>query len=229
MQTIAFVEDDEIFRQNVSELLAAEGFSVAPFRTADEALLAIKSSLPDMALLDIKLGYDTQAGFDLCLELRKHSLTLPIVFFTSLGNDIDKISGMRMGADDYITKDTSMEYLVVRIKALLRRVAMLSANDNPDHKTMLRGDLTLDLDGLRASWKGVSLDLTLTHFWMLHALAEHPGHLKSHDQLMRAARIRVEANTIAAHVKNIRKQFLQLDTTFSCIKTERAMGYRWMT
>jgi len=229
MKTIAFVEDDEILRENFAELLRAEGFSVVTFDTADEALRGIGASMPDLALLDVGLGQDADAGFALCLELRKLSQVLPIIFFTSHDTDVDKISGLRLGADDYITKHASLEYLSVRIKALLRRIDVLSAGPSRPHNTMATGELSLDLDELHASWKGAPLALTLTQFWMLHTLAEHPGHVKTHDQLMRAARIRVEANTVAAHVKNIRQLFLQVDPGFACIHTERGVGYRWLT
>jgi two-component system OmpR family response regulator len=230
MKTIAFVEDDEILRENFAELLRTDGFSVVTFGTADEALRGIGASMPDLALLDIGLGQDADAGFALCLELRKRSQVLPIVFFTSHDSDFDKISGLRLGADDYITKDASLEYLSVRIKALLRRIAVLSAGPSRPGNTMATGDLSLDLDELHASWKGASIALmTLTQFWMLHSLAEHPGHVKTHDQLMRAARIRVEPNTVAAHMKSIRQRFLQIDPGFACIHTERGIGYRWVT
>jgi two-component system OmpR family response regulator len=229
MKTIAFVEDDEILRENFAELLRTDGFSVVTFGTADEALRGMGASMPDLALLDVGLGQDADAGFALCLELRKLSQVLPIVFFTSHDSDFDKISGLRLGADDYITKDASLEYLSVRIKALLRRIEILSAGPSRPRNTMATGDLSLDLDALHASWKGASLALTLTQFWMLHTLAEHPGHVKTHDQLMRAAHIRVEPNTVAAHVKSIRRLFLQIDPGFACIHTERGIGYRWVT
>jgi two-component system, OmpR family, response regulator len=229
MTTIAFVEDDEILRENFSELLRAEGFSVVPFSTTDEVLPSIKGSMPDLALLDIGLGQDADAGFGLCMELRRLSQTLPIIFFTSHASDVDKISGLRMGADDYVTKDASLDYLVVRIKALLRRIEVRCSGGARPRNVMRKGDLSLDLDELRASWKGIPLALTLTQFWMVHALAEHVGHVRTHDQLMRAASIRVEPNTVAAHVKNIRQLFLQADPGFSCIVTERGVGYRWVT
>lgn len=229
MKTIAFVEDDEILRENFAEMLRADGFAVVLFSAADEALRGIKRAVPDLVLLDIGLGRDADGGFALCLELRKLSEILPIIFFTSHDSDVDKISGLRLGADDYITKDVSLDYLLVRIEALLRRFEILSSGACVARSTMVRGDLSLDLDELRACWKGVPLPLTLTQFWMVHALAEHPGHVKTPDQLMRAASIRVEPNTVAAHVKNIRQLFLQVDPGFTCIHTERGIGYRWIT
>jgi len=229
MKTIAFVEDDEILRENFAELLRANGFSVVPFSTAEEALLGIKDSMPDLALLDIGLGRDADAGFALCLELRSLSQTLPIIFFTSHDSEVDRISGLRLGADDYVTKEASLDYLIVRIKALLQRVETLLSGSNLPHNKMVRGDLTLDLDELRAFWKGSPLALTITHFWIVHALVEHVGHVKTHDQLMRAASIRVEPNTVAAHVKRIRQIFVQIDPIFACIGTERGIGYRWIS
>jgi len=183
--------------------------------------------MPDLALLDIGLGRDADAGFALCLELRKLSQTLPIIFFTSHDSEVDKISGLRLGTDDYVTKDVSLDYLVVRIKALLQRVETLLAETHLPRNKMVRGDLTLDLDEIRAFWKGAPLALTLTHYWMVHALVEHVGHVKTNDQLMQAASIRVELNTVAAHVKSIRRVFVQVDPSFACISIERGIDYRW--
>lgn len=227
MTRILLVEDDPLLRNNFSELLRDEGFDVETCGDSAAALQAFDQPLPDLVILDITLGRETEAGFRLCSELRKRSETVPIIFFTSHTSDFDKISGMRFGVDDYLTKDTSMDYLAVRIKALLRRIETLSANKAESGIEVSRGDLTLNMSALTARWKGTKLNLSLTQLWMLHALANHPGQVKSYEQLMSAAKITVEPNTIAAHIKNIRKLFLAIDPAFSAIKTERNLGYRW--
>ena len=227
MSRIMPVEDDEILRENFTELLRDEGFDVEAFADSEGALAAFDQPLPELAIFDITLGTETDAGFRLCGELRKRSETIPIIFFTSHSSDFDKISGMRLGVDDYLTKDISMDYLVVRIKALLRRFATLSSNKEEPSNEVRRGDLTLNMNTFTARWKGERLNLSLTQLWMLHALASHPGHVKSYEQLMSAGKVTVEPNTISAHIKNIRKVFHAVDPEFAAIKTERNMGYRW--
>jgi two-component system OmpR family response regulator len=227
MARILLVEDDDLLRENFAELLRDESFEVETCADRAGALRAFDRPLPDLAILDLELNGDTEAGFRLCSELRRRSETIPIIFFTLHDSDFDKISGMRFGADDYLTKDVSMDYLVVRIKALLRRVQTLMGTKQESDDALRRGDLVLDMNALSARWKGQRLNLSLTQLWMLHALASHPGHVKSHDQLMKAGNLTVEPNTIAAHIKNIRKTFHAVEPDYTAIRTERNMGYRW--
>ncbi|MEN8131173.1 MAG: response regulator [Pseudomonadota bacterium] len=229
MKSIFVIEDNNILRENYKELLTEEGFSVHAFSNGKDALEQIRRSLPDLVLLDITLGDERDAGFHICHELRKLSDMLPIVFFTEHENLSDKISGMRLGADDYITKDIPLEYLIVRIKALLKRLEILTSAETSSKKRIARGHLTISPDELKVVWKGVPLDFTLTQFWMVWSLARHPGQVKTHEQLKQAANIEVEMNTIAAHIKNIRRAFNRIDRSFSCIKTERGAGYRWIS
>ena len=134
--------------------------------------------------------------------------------------------GLRLGADDYLTKDVSLPHLRARIAALFRRSDLLAAP--PASEDILeRGALTLDLKRLTAHWSGQRVDLTLTEFWMVHALARFPGHVKDRDSLMREAKIVVDDSTITSHIKRIRKKFLALDPPFDCIATVYGMGYRW--
>jgi two-component system OmpR family response regulator len=194
----------------------------------EAAMRYFATETPDLVLLDISLGHELEAGFEICRELRKQSDTLPIVFLTSHVSDFDKISGMRLGADDYLTKDINLDYLIVRIRALLNRVNSLRnhATDNTPNE-VTRGDLKINLDQLSITWKSQRVELSLTQFWMVHSLVSHPGHVRSHAQLMEAASITVEPNTIAAHIKSIRDGFQKIDPDFRCIQTERGIGYRW--
>lgn len=229
MKTILFVEDDRTLRENVSELLRAEGFRVIAFETDVGVIDEVARVLPDLVLLDIGLGADSEAGLMLCSELRRRWSSLPLVFFTSHDQDFDKISGMRIGADDYVTKNESLSYLIVRIKALLRRVDVIRHELDPPPAILSLGQLTLDMNVLRAFWHDHALNLTLTQFWLLNALASNPGQVRDHAELMRAAKLRrVEPNTIAAHVKSIRREFQRFDPDFSSIRTERGLGYRWV-
>jgi DNA-binding response OmpR family regulator len=114
--------------------------------------------------------------------------------------------GLRLGADDYVTKDTSLPHLAARIAALFRRSDLMSS-PSATEDVLARGDLTLDLKRLTVHWRGKPVDLTLTEFWMVHALARFPGHVKDRDSLMREARIVVDDSTITSHIKRIRRKF----------------------
>ncbi len=229
---IALVEDDEIIRNNYSEILTDEGFEVVVFSNRQEAMNAFKSVLPDIAILDVGLQEERDGGFKLCSDLRRLAPKLPIIFLTSRDEETDRISGLRLGADDYITKDASINFLMVRIEALFHRIEVLTQSDAPKQKVEQHhvdfGSLKLDKTLLKASWKHKPLDLSLTQFWILCELVTNPGEVKTSENLMRAAHICVEPNTITAHIKTIRARFRDIDDEFDCIKTERSAGYRWL-
>lgn len=225
---IALVEDDDVILQNYADFLRASRFEVDAYATKHSALQGILQRPPELAVLDISLNGERDAGFVICAAVRQQYPQLPIVFLTSHDGEVDKISGLRLGADDYLTKDTSMDFLVVRIEALLRRRdAYLQGAQQ--HPLRVPGtELQLDRHALIASWRGSRLDLTLTQFWILAEICREPGQARSHDELMRAARIVVEPNTIAAHIKAVREEFRRVDPAFDAIRTERGRGYRWL-
>jgi two-component system, OmpR family, response regulator len=229
---IALVEDDEIIRNNYSEILADEGFEVVVFSNRQEAMNFFKTSLPDIAILDVGLQDERDGGFKLCSDLRRLAPKLPIIFLTSRDEEVDRISGLRLGADDYITKDASINFLMVRIEALFHRIEVITQTDAPEQKIEQNnvdfGPLRLDKKLLKAAWKNTPIDITLTQFWMLCELVDNPGEVKTCDKLMHAAHICVEPNTITAHIKMIRSRFRDIDSDFDCIKTERSAGYRWL-
>ncbi|MEQ1559572.1 MAG: response regulator [Methyloglobulus sp.] len=229
---IALVEDDEIIRNNYSEILTDEGFEVVVFSNRQEAMNYFKTVLPDIALLDVGLQDERDGGFKLCSDLRRLSPKLPIIFLTSRDDEIDRISGLRLGADDYITKDASINFLMVRIEALFHRIEVITQSEPPElkiqHDNSGFGSLSLDKKLLKAAWKNMPLDITLTQFWILCELVDNPGEVKTCDNLMHAAHICVEPNTITAHIKTIRSRFRDIDSDFDCIKTERSAGYRWL-
>jgi two-component system OmpR family response regulator len=172
------------------------------------------------------LGDDVDGGFKLCQELRAASATLPVIFLTARDSDFDMVSGLRMGADDYVTKNVSLPHLLARVSALFRRAELLRA-PAPAEGIIERGPLTLDLDRFTVAWRGVAVDLTLTEFWLVHALAKFPGHVKNRDQLMSDAHIVVDDSTITSHIKRIRHKFGAVDAKFDCVDTVYGMGYRW--
>ena len=224
---IAIVEDDAAIRANYADALRKHGYEVSAHAARGEAMRAFRTRLPDLAVIDIGLGEEPDGGFTLCRELRALAPSLPILFLTARDSDFDAVSGLRLGADDYLTKDVSLPHLLARIAALFRRMDALSqpaASDDVLH----RGALALDPQRMTVTWNGSAVGLTVTEFWMVHSLARHPGHVKDRDQLMRDAEMVVDDGTITSHVKRIRKKFLALDPAFDAIETVYGMGYRWV-
>jgi two-component system OmpR family response regulator len=158
--------------------------------------------------------------------LRALSAVLPIIFLTARDSDLDTVSGLRMGADDYLTKDISLPHLLARIAALFRRIEVMGTPPAAED-VLERGKLTLNLKRMDARWSGQPIELTLTEFWIVHALAKFPGHVKDRDALMREASLTVDDSTITSHIKRIRRKFIALDDTFDCIESVYGMGYRW--
>ncbi len=224
---IALVEDDPTIRQNYVDALTRAGYEVAAFGDRASAQKMLAARLPELAIIDIGLGPDIDGGFALCRELRAASERLPIIFLSARDSDFDIVSGLRLGADDYLTKDVSLPHLLARIAALFRRV---DATSQPAvaEDVLNRGSLALDAQRMTATWKGRAVGLTVTEFWMVHSLARHPGHVKDRDQLMRDAEMVVDDGTITSHVKRIRKKFLAVDAAFAAIETVYGMGYRWI-
>jgi two-component system OmpR family response regulator len=224
---IAIVEDEPAIRANYADALRRLGYEVSVHAARDAALAAFRTRLPDLAVVDLGLGDDPDAGFVLCRELRAMSPTIPILILSARDADVDIVSGLRVGADDYLTKDASLPHLAARIAALFRR-ADLAASPASAEDVIERGSLALDVKRMTARWRGAAVDLTLTEFWMVHALARHPGHVKDRDALMREANTVVDDGTITSHVKRIRRKFQAVDPAFDRIATVYGMGYRWL-
>ena len=223
---IAIVEDEPAIRGNYVDVLRKQGYEVAAYGNRADALAAFRARLPDLAVIDIGLADEIDGGFALCRELRAMSPMVPIIFLSARDSDFDIVAGLRLGADDYLTKDVGLPHLSARIAALFRRSDLLTAPATSED-ILERGALALDLKRLTAHWSGSRVDLTLTEFWMVHALARFPGHVKDRDSLMRDAKIVVDDSTITSHIKRIRRKFLGLDPQFDCIATVYGMGYRW--
>lgn len=224
---IVLIEDEPGIRDNYRAAFERRGYRVTTYGDRPAAWQALRQSLPDLAIIDVGLGDEPEGGFTLCQDLRAQSATLPIIFLTARDGDIDSVHGLRLGADDYVTKDMSLDHLLARITALLRRAdAWAEALQKPD-ELLQRGPLTVNVDRMTVTWDDQPVDLTVTEFWMLHALVQHPGHVRSRDQLMEAASTVLDDNTVTSHIKRIRRKFVQLDSTFEGIQTAYGMGYRW--
>ncbi len=227
---IAIVEDDPDQRANYRDAITKKGYEVVAYGSRREALERMDGDLPDLVILDIILGDEVDAGFQLCRELLFKSPSLPVIFLTERINEIDKISGLRLGAWDYLPKPISLDYLAERISSLLRINEVRAENAERESSTARKiGHLTLDQDALMVSWKGQRIDLSGTEFRMLAKLVRVPGHAVSYETLMNATmQSLVTNNTINTHMRNIRKKFERLDANFACIKSEYGFGYRWL-
>ncbi len=225
---IAIVEDEPALQSNYQEALERQGYSVRVYSSRIEALAAFTDKLPELAIIDVGLGTEIEGGFELCRELRSMAPTLPIMFLTARDSELDTISGLRLGADDYLTKDISLEHLAARVVALFRRIDAFQQPQLPEDVIHV-GELSLDLHRMATTWKSAAVPLTVTELWMVHALVKHPGHVKTRQQLMDAANVVLDDATITSHIKRIRKKFLSIDSAFECIETAYGMGYRWLT
>jgi two-component system, OmpR family, response regulator len=226
-KNIAIVEDEPAIRDNYAAAFAREGYAVRTYPGRRPALAAFASRLPDLVVIDISLGDEPEGGYELCRELRARSAGLPIIFLTARDSELDAVSGLRLGADDFLTKDLSIAHLLARVNALFRRVDALTRAPDSQAKVQ-RGALTLDGELLQVQWQGEVVLLSLTEFWIVHAIARHPGHVKNRQQLMDAASVVLDDNTITSHVKRIRRKFQAIDATFDAIQTVYGMGYRWV-
>jgi len=207
---IALVEDEPALRDNVADALRRHGYDVAAYGGRGDALTAFRARLPDLALIDIGLADDVDGGF----------------FLSARDSDFDIVAGLRLGADDYLTKDISLPHLAARISALFRRSDLLQSPPATED-VLQRGPLRIDIKRFTTDWNGARVDLTLTEFWMVHALARFPGHVKDRGSLMREASIVVDDSTITSHVKRIRRKFQAIDPSFDRIDTVYGIGYRW--
>ena len=223
---IAIVEDEATIAANYRDTLQRQGFQVSLYKDRKAASSAFGRRLPDLAIIDVGLGDEIEGGYELCRDLRSRAPELPIVFLTARDSELDIISGLRLGADDYLTKDISQAHMLARIVALFRRVQALRNPVQEEH-VIQRGPLSLNLERMNVQWLSNAVELTVTEFWIVHALARHPGHVKNRQQLMESANVVLDDNTITSHIKRIRRKFQAVDPAFAAIETAYGVGYRW--
>jgi two-component system, OmpR family, alkaline phosphatase synthesis response regulator PhoP len=224
-KTILLVDDDSRITQVAHDYLAHAGFGVVVVHDGPAALAAARAEQPDLVVLDLGLpGLD---GLDVTRALRKDS-TVPIIMLTARGEESDKLVGLELGADDYMTKPFSPKELVARVRAVLRRAEAITASAKPE--VIRVGELTLDLPRLRATLGERRLELTATEFELLAALARQPGRVFTRAQLLDAVRgVAFESyeRAIDTHIKNIRRKLEPKPREPRYILTVYGLGYKF--
>lgn len=230
MPTIALVDDDRNILTSLRMVLEAEGYKTQTYNDGASALDGLTGEPPDLAILDIKMP--RMDGMELLRRLRQKS-EMPVIFLTSKDEEIDELFGLKMGADDYISKPFSQRLLVERVKAVLRRAQQpreATGEAAAPTKVLERGKLAMDPERHTCLWEGKPVTLTVTEFLILQSLAQRPGVVKSRDALMDAAyddQVYVDDRTIDSHIKRLRKKFKVVDDNFDVIETLYGVGYRF--
>ena len=229
MTNICLIDDDQNILASLSLALKSEGYIISTFSDGLSGLNSLKEDDYDIAILDIKMP--RLDGLEVLQKLRQTS-NLPVIFLTSKDEEVDQLLGLKMGADDYITKPFSQKLLIERVKAILRRSKdTLTSNDKETSNIIKRGKLSLNMSRYECFWDDIAIKLTVTEFLLLESLASRPGYVKSRDQLMSAAYdddIYVDDRTIDSHIKRLRRKFKNLDKNFESIETLYGVGYRYI-
>ncbi|QGG79604.1 response regulator [Litorivicinus lipolyticus] len=214
------VEDDPDQLTNYCHALTRKGWTCRAHADSASAL-ADDSVRPDLALLDVHLGTDADAGFELCRRLIERHPGLPIVFLSSRTDEIDQIFGLRLGAWDYLTKPISMTLLVEKVSAVLKRAA-------PVTTASIDGDWQVDGPRMRVTYRGAPANLTVTEFAIVDALIHANGAVLDFDQLAERTRQSVVTNnTLSTHIKHIRRKLKTLDRDFDALVSVYGKGYQW--
>src|SRR5215468_11170578 len=228
-ELVAVVDDEKNIRETVAFALKREGYRVNTYGDGAEAWAAFRRELPDLAVLDILVP--RMDGRELCRRLRGKSEALPIIFLTSRDEELDRVLGLELGADDYLCKPFSVRELVARVRVLFRRAALAREPRSLGAANTLRlGSLILDFDRHLARWKDTVVALTVTEFLIVAALARRPGHVRSRKQLLEEGYPHdayVSERTIDSHIKRLRAKFAELDPAFAAIDTVHGLGYRY--
>ncbi len=224
--TIMIVEDEPAVARGVQVALEREGYAVDVQPTGEDAVASFPEVAPDLVVLDVRLpGID---GFEVLRQLRHHTRA-PVIFLTARSDEVDKVVGLEMGADDYLVKPFSVRELVSRIKALLRR-AYGELADTETGRILRRRNLVIDLERRRVTRDGTRIGLTTTEFDILRHLAAHPGRVYSRSQLLELVRdyddaLEQDERTINVHISHIRDKIEPDPAQPRYIRTVRGVGY----
>ncbi|MFT6397097.1 MAG: two-component system OmpR family response regulator [Bradymonadia bacterium] len=223
MTKILVVDDDPAIRQVVGFALQKAGFQVVEASDGREALIAFGREAPALLVLDINMP--EMSGTDVCRTIRADS-SVPIVFLSSNDDEIDRILGLELGGDDYLTKPFSPRELTARVRAVLRRTEQKASSKEAN--VMSQGDLSLNLDRFEATWGGESVILTVTEFGIVRTLLRYKGKVYSRGELMHGAYedfTVVSDRTIDSHVRRVRQKFARAGAG-DVVETVHGVGYR---
>jgi len=224
-RTILVADDDPHIRQLIVFALAKAGLDAIEAEDGEATLAAVAAHQPDLLILDINMP--RMDGIEVCRRLRAAG-TLPILFLSSRDDEIDRVLGIELGADDYVTKPFSPREVVARVMAILRRVAATPPDAGNATGTLRHGRLTLDTDGWRAIWDDTEIALTVTEFGILRTLAAMPSKIFSRDAIidrLHGPGFAVTDRTIDSHVRNLRAKFAAVGAP-DVIETRAGVGYR---
>ena len=228
---VFLIDDDKNILASISMLLENEGYKVSTFSDGESGLKAILENSPDIAVVDIKMP--RLDGIELLKKLRRTS-NMPVIFLTSKDTEIDELLGLKVGADDYITKPFSQNILMERIRILIKRTELknIKKKDNIDDKNSIKeGNIFLDTEKYMCKWKNKTVNLTVTEFLLIKSLVKNPGAVKSRDQLIVSAfgenKENIDDRSIDHHFKRIRKKFKIADNDFNSIVTIYGGGYKF--
>ncbi len=225
---VALVDDESHIRETVGYALERGGYQVRTYADGLEAWKVFESELPDLAILDILMPQ--MDGLELCRKIRERSEEIPIIFLTSRDDELDRVLGLELGADDYLCKPFSLRELMARVKVLFRRVALSRTRSNEDGEIRRLGALVLDAGRHEVRWRDEPVGLPVSEFRVVDALARRPGHVKTRTQLLEEGYPHdayVSERTIDSHIKRIRRKFEEVETNFDEIETVYGLGYRW--
>ncbi len=220
---ILVIDDEEDLIELVRYNLNKEGFEVAGASDGESGLVQAKRNKPDVVIIDLMLpGID---GLEVCRALRAGSETshIPLIMLTAKGSESDRIVGLELGADDYITKPFSPRELTARIKALLRRTRGFRQN----RSLIRRGEISIDLNSHEVSCQGSAVELTATEYRLLQFMASHPGHVFSRNAIIEnvlGRDVAVLDRTIDVHIMSLRRK---LGICGQWIETIRGFGYKF--
>ena len=223
-QTILVVDDDPHIRQLLVFALGKAGFNTREAEDGESALASIAQAGPDLVVLDINLP--RMNGLDVCRRVRAGN-DLPILFLSSRDDEIDRVLGIELGADDYVVKPFSPREVVARVTAILRRTAGPAA-PKPAGALITRGQLSLDPEAWCATWSGTEVGLTVTEFSILRTLAAAPTKVFTRDAIidrLRGPGFAVTDRTIDSHIRNLRGKFARLGGG-DVVETRAGVGYR---
>jgi len=224
--TILLVDDEDAVQKLLTFPLEREGFRVVPARDGEEALRRFADGDFDLVVLDVMLP--KLDGLEVCKRIRAES-TVPIIMLTARDDEFDKVLGLELGADDYITKPFSIREFRSRVRALLRR-ASIAPQDGARSETIVVGELTIDLARRSVELRGEAVQLTYVEFELLRTLAAHPGRVHSRQSLLEAlwggSEYR-DPRTIDVHVRHLREKLEHDPSEPELIFTVRGVGYRF--